>query len=72
MNVCPATLMVPVRDAPLLLLTLNVTSPFPVPDAPAVRETQSTLDLAVQAHEPPAVTPTVPVPPFAATVWLAG
>jgi hypothetical protein len=71
-NVRPATLIVPERDAPLLALALNFTDPLPVPEPPDVIEIQPAFDLAVHAHVPPAVTVRLPVPPPAGTVSEAG
>ena len=72
MNVCPATLIVPVLDAPLLAATLNDTGAAPLPDAPAVTAIQESFDTAVQAHAAPAVTAIVPGPPEAAIVCPDG
>jgi hypothetical protein len=71
-NVFPPIVNVPVRAAPLLAATLNVTLPFPEPEPPAVTVIQGTFDAAVHAHALPAVTVTVPVPPAGAVASLAG
>jgi len=60
-KVWPPIVMVPVRRAPVLALTLNVTDPLPVPLAPDVMVIQSALDVATQPHPVPAVTVTVPL-----------
>jgi len=60
-KVWPPIVMVPVRKAPVLALTLNVTDPLPVPLAPDVMVIQSALDVATQPHPAPAVTVTVPL-----------
>ena len=43
-------LMVPVRPLPLFAVALNVTEPFPTPDAPPVMVIQGTDAVAVQLH----------------------
>src|SRR4249920_447293 len=43
-------LMVPVRPLPLFAVTVNVTEPFPTPDAPPVMVIQGTDAVAVQLH----------------------
>jgi hypothetical protein len=65
---------VPLRGpGPGLALAANVTGPDPVPDAPPLIVSQSGLfEDAVQAQPEEVVTPTLPDPPFAATVWLVG
>ena len=73
MNVWPATLRFPVRDAPSFVPTLNMTRPFPVPDAPLVTAIHAAFDAAV--HEQvfaDAVTSMAPGPPPAATVCPPG
>jgi hypothetical protein len=60
-NVCPATLRVPVRCAPLLAAMLYPTAPFPLPSAPDVTVIHDALLVAVQAQPAPAVTVIVPV-----------
>jgi hypothetical protein len=62
-NVCPATVIVPLRDAPPLAATAYLTAPAPVSPAVPVTVTQGTLDVAVHVHPGPVVTATVPVPP---------
>ena len=71
-NVCPATLIVPVLDAPALAATLNDTADAPLPDAPAVTAIHESFDTAVQAQAAPAVTAIVPGPPEAAIVCPEG
>jgi len=63
-NVRPATVNVPCRAPPVLVVTANVTLPGPEPEAPPVIVNQLVL-LLVAVHEHPAavVTPiAVPVP----------
>src|SRR5678816_65009 len=50
-------LMVPVRPLPVLAVTLNVTDPFPTPDAPPVMVIQATDAVAVQLQPVTADTP---------------
>jgi hypothetical protein len=68
-NVCPATLIVPVRAVPRFGSTANPTDPLPVPDAPEVTMIHAALALEAAVHEqvPPVVTVTDPVPPATAT-----
>jgi len=67
-NVCPPIVRVPVRAAPVLGATLNVTMPFPVPEAPFVIVSQEAFALAVQVHVPDeAVAVTEPEPPASLT-----
>ena len=49
-NVCPATVRVPLRAAPVLAATLNSTAPGPLPLAPDVMLSHDALLLAVQLH----------------------
>ena len=65
MKVWFATVSVPVRAAPVFAAMLNVTLPFPTPEAPAVTEIQPSFDAAVQAQPLPAVTVVEPGPPAA-------
>lgn len=53
--------MVPVRKAPVLAATLNVTLPLPEPLAPDAMVIQIAFDVANQPHPVPAVTVTVPL-----------
>lgn len=62
-NVAPAMVSVPVRVAPVLFATANVTAPFPVFEAPLVTVIQLSLLTAVQVHQSAAVTVVAPVPP---------
>ena len=66
-NVCPATVMVPLRPAPRFGGTANATDPLPVPDALEVTVIHRALEAAVHGHVPPVVTATDPVPPATAT-----
>ena len=61
-NVCPATVMAPVRAMPVLAATVKLMVPLPVP-APDVIEIQLSAVDAVHVHPVPAVIPTDPVPP---------
>ena len=67
MKVAPAIVRVPVRAAPVFGWALNPTEPFPVPLAPEVIVSHPVLLVAVHAQTLVVVTPTVPVPPVAAT-----
>jgi len=61
-NVCPATVRVPARDvASVFAATENCTVPLPVPDAPAVTDSQETLAVADHVQLAPVVTFTEPV-----------
>ena len=71
-KVCPATVKVPVLEAPVLALTEKATVPFPVPPDPEVIEIQLLLLLAAQAQPLPAVTDTLPVPAEAPKFCEAG
>ena len=62
----------PVRDAPASSAIRSVTLPFPVPDAPAATVIQSAPELAVHAHDGPAVTETSVDPPFVGASYLEG
>src|SRR5205814_1170960 len=63
-NVCPPTVIVPVRAlVALLAATLNVTVPLSVPLGVPVTVTQLTPLVAVQLHPAPVVTVKDPVPP---------
>ncbi len=66
-NVCPATVMVPLRPVPRFGSTANATDPLPVPDAPEVTVIHGALETAVHEHVAPVVTATDPVPPATAT-----
>jgi hypothetical protein len=57
-TVCPAIVSVPVREAPLLEATLNVTVPAPLPLVRPVTEIHAMLLLAVHSHPALAVTDT--------------
>lgn len=74
-KVCPAIVIVPVRDMPLppQLFTSYVTVPFPLPELPLLMSSHPTLATAVHAHPPPAVTPTEsPLMPSLPTVIDVG
>ena len=65
--VCPATVIVPDRLAPVFAATDSATLPLPVPLAPAVIEIHVAFVVAVHAQPDPAVTVSgVAVPPDAA------
>ena len=61
-RVCPPTLKLPVREAPLLALTEKITVPLPVPLAPEVIPIQVSLLLAVQEQLLAVVIVTDPLP----------
>jgi hypothetical protein len=72
-NVWPATVSVPVRDAvDVLAATTKPTTPFPLPDAPLPIVIQETLLVAVQAQPLADVTDTVALSPAAGEFQLAG
>jgi len=72
-NVCPATVIVPVRwFGSLLPATVNATVPFPVALLPEVMVIQLALLVAVQLQPPEAVTLTTLGPPDQLIVWLVG
>lgn len=64
---------VPLRDCVSLFgCTVYPTVPLPVPELPELIETKAALLLAVQVQVLPVVTLTLPVPPLALKLWLAG
>ena len=65
-------MIVPLRAPPLFAATVNVTDPLPLPDAALAVEIHGAFATAVHAQPLPAVIAIVPVPPAAATDWLAG
>jgi hypothetical protein len=68
-NVCPATLSVPVRSVvPVLGATSNVTVPLPEPLPPLMIVIQAAWLTAVHTHELPAVTAVDEVSPPAGEV----
>ncbi len=70
-NVSPAIVMVPLREAALVFAaTENETDPSPVPDAPAVTVIQLAFEVAAHAQPEGATTLVEPVPPDAATESL--
>jgi hypothetical protein len=71
-KVFPPTLNHPVRAGPVFAAALKVTDPLPLPDVALVIVSQFTLAVAFHAQPLEAVTAIVPVPPPAATDWLAG
>jgi hypothetical protein len=68
-NVWPAIVSVPVREAPTFSATVKTTEPLPVPVTPDVMVSHGTLLLAVHAQPLPAETLTVPLPALASTFW---
>ena len=73
MNVWPATLIVPLRDAPVFAVTLKVTRPLPLAAAPPVIATHPAFDTAVQEQvAADAVTSMMPGPPADGIVWPPG
>ena len=72
-TVCPATVNVPMREAPVVLAaTLNVTEPMPDPLAPAVTVIHDVVVVAVQAQDVPDVTLSVRLLASASTAKLVG
>ena len=71
-TVWPATVTVPVREAPLLSATLNPAVPLPVTLLPDVSVIQLALLAAVHAHVLPVVTVTPTVPAAELRDWLVG
>ena len=67
-TVWPATVRDPVRVGPDVAATAKVTVPKPFPLAPPVIVIHGALLVAVHAHPLAVFTPTVPVPPPAATL----
>jgi hypothetical protein len=61
---------VPLRAAPVFAATLTLTTPLPVPLPPLAIVNHAAFDVAVHAHD--VVTPTVVVPPSAATLTSVG
>jgi hypothetical protein len=59
-NVCPATVIVPVRDAPVFAAMLNPTVPVPVPLAPDVTVIHGALLVAFHVQVLAVVTVTLP------------
>ena len=55
-NVCPATVNVPVRCAPVLAAIVNPTFPLPLPEAPDPIVSHGALLVAAHAHPVAAVT----------------
>jgi hypothetical protein len=72
-NVRPPIVTVPVRAAPALADTFNITVPFPLPLAPDVIDSHGALLIAVHAQPAVVVTATlIPVAPAAGADWLVG
>ena len=72
-NVCPATVKVPVRAAPVLGATLNDTVPLPAPLAPPTSVIQSAFAVADHAQvAADAVTLIEPVPPASVMLCETG
>lgn len=72
LNVCPATVIVPERAAPVFAAAVKLTVPFPMPDAPPVIVIQLALVEAFHEHELPLATENDPLPPPLSTDWLEG
>jgi hypothetical protein len=64
--------IVPVREVEELAATEKLTTPLPVPLAPAVTLINPALLTAVHAQPAAVVTFTVPLPPADAKFWLVG
>ena len=71
-NVCPATVRLPVRTRPVLAATEYVTVPLPAPLAPPVTVIQLALLAAVHVQALDVVTVALPLPPDSEKVWLTG
>ena len=71
-NVCPATVSVPLRALPVLAATLKPTEPLPEPLVPEVIVSHDALLLAVHAHPLVVVTATLPFDAVSGTFWLVG
>jgi hypothetical protein len=67
-NDWPAIAIDPVREAPLFGLTLNATTPLPLPFVPEEIPIHVAVLLALQEQPTPVDTVTVPVPPVAETL----
>ena len=66
--VCPAAVIVPVREAvPALEAALKLSDPAPVPFAPAGIVSQLAVVAAFHAHPVPVLIVAVPVPPEGGT-----
>ena len=72
-KVCPATVRLPVRCAPVLAAIVKATLPLPLPDAPLVTASHGALLVAAHAHPLAALTAiAVPAPPPAGAVCDVG
>ena len=69
---CPAIVSVPSRFLPLLLATVNLTVPLPVPLAPALMVIHDSLELAVHVQALPVDTLTVAAPPSESIFTVSG
>jgi hypothetical protein len=67
-KVCPPATIVPVRAAPELVATVNVTLPVPVPDEAPETTIHVSAALALHAQAAEVATVNVPEPPAAANV----
>jgi hypothetical protein len=72
LNVCVATVSVPVRAAPVFAATLKPTDPLPVPAAPDVTVSHTELLAAVHVQAAVVVTVSVPVLAVAGTLSDVG
>jgi hypothetical protein len=72
-KVCPPMVIVPTRATVVVFAdTLKVTGPVPTPVEAPVSESHPALTFAAHAHPAVVVIVADPVPPAAATDWLAG
>jgi hypothetical protein len=72
-TVCPAIVTVALRDAAVVFAgAVTATVPSPDPLAPLVMLSHVALLVAVHAQPAPAVTVTLPVPPAATMLCVAG
>lgn len=73
-NVCPATVAVPLRCGPLLAAALKLTVPLPLPAPLELSVSQGACgEMEVDQAQPAAVATAVPTPPpDAATDWEVG
>jgi hypothetical protein len=67
--VCPATVSVPVRAAPVFATTVKLTAPLPAPEV-ALILIQSAFDEAVHAQTLSVATFAEPVPPASGNDWV--
>jgi hypothetical protein len=71
-RVWPPMVIVPLRATPGFAAALKMTTPFPVPDVPAVTVIHGAFDVAVHAQPTPADTFVRPSPPAAGRSTVAG